>query len=370
MVNRSGIQSRGDVLVNETADGVDLNVIFDELSDALEEYNKHRSAIVNLLSYPTTDAGDAVPQDVNAELFEEATEYGTPRGIADPSYLKLGYNFRDWDLGLRMSWKYLRGATREQVDNRIARAFEADNRLTTGVILDRLFSPVVRTNEFGIPCYGLYSGDMKPPDHMGRSFPADHTHYLRTESLTLDSQDVELGIRHIAEHGYGSTQSARFLLLMNPNDVVSSKITCWRAGKEYATGKVPEFDFIPSSNAPARITNEVVVGATPPPEYNNLPVTGSYGKALLIESYFIPAGWVAIVATGGNRSDNNPVGFREHDKPQYRGLRLIPGPGPYPITESFMQRGFGVGVRHRGAAVAIQITTNPSYTPPVIVAHR
>ena len=117
---------------------------------------------------------------------------------------------------------------------------------------------------------------------MGRSLAANHTHYLHHPSTALDSADVEAGIRHIAEHGYGSTQSARFLLLAHPNDVELSGITSWRAGVEYVAGKVPKFDFIPSGNAPARITDERVEGAVPPADYNGLPVTGSYGRALLI----------------------------------------------------------------------------------------
>jgi hypothetical protein len=84
----------------------------------------------------------------------------------------------------------------------------------------------------------------------------------------------------------------------------------------------------------------------------------------------MPAGYVIVAATGGPTSDNNPVGFREHKSPAYRGLRVIPGVGPHPIQEHFYARGFGTGVRHRGAAVAIQITANASYTPPVIIAHR
>jgi hypothetical protein len=371
MVNRSGTQTHGDVLVNQLADGVSLDVIWDELTDALTEYNRHRSAIANLLSYKTVNAADAVPQDVQAELFEEATEFGTPRGISDPSYLKLGYSFKDHDLALRMTWRYLRDATREQVDNRITRAFEADNRLVTGTILQRLFSNVVRTNDFGLNCYGLWNADGQvPPSHLGRTFDGAHTHFLTTQSVTLDPVHVEAGINHVKEHGYGSTQSARFLLLVHPNDLESSKLTSWRAGVTFDTNKTPKYDFIPSSNAPARLTSERVEGAAPPPDYNGLEVTGSYGKALVIESYFIPAGWAAIVATSGPNSESNPVGFREHTNPAYRGLRAIPGVGPYPIQESFLARSFGVGVRHRGAALAIQITGSASYTPPVIVAHR
>jgi hypothetical protein len=36
------------------------------------------------------------------------------------------------------------------------------------------------------------------------------------------------------------------------------------------------------------------------------------------------------------------------------------------LQDSFYARGFGVGVRHRGAAVVTQVTTNASYTPPTI----
>lgn len=369
--NKSGIQSSGDVLVNRTADGVDLNDIWSELSDVLDVYNQQRSAIASLLSYPTVNVADAVPQNVNAELFEEATEFGTPRGISDPSYLKLGYSFKDFDLALRMSWRYVRDATAEQVESRITRALEADNRLTTGLVLQRLFSNVLYTNDFGHQVFGLWNGDGQiPPEHLGRKFAGDHTHHLTTQSTTLEPLHVEAGLKHVMEHGYGSTQAARLLLLIHPDDLAASKLTSWRAGVTYDTSKTPAHDFIPSSNAPARITSERIEGAAPPPDYNGLEVTGSYGKALVIESYFIPKGWCTIVASGGPDSDANPVGFRQHVNPAYHGLRRIPGTGPYPIVESFLARGCGTGIRHRGAAVAIQITASSSYTPPAIVAHR
>lgn len=228
----------------------------------------------------------------------------------------------------------------------------------------------VRVNSWGHNVYGLYNAYMKPPDYMGKVFDASHQHYLTTTTVTLDSGHVEAGINHVKEHGYG-VNTGRFVLLMHPNDVQSSLITSWRANKEYRTGgPLPKFDFIVSSNAPARLTAEHVEGAVPEPDYAGLPVLGSYAGALLIESYFMPAGYVIIAATGGVDSDNNPVGFREHEKPQYRGLRVIEGSAnSYPIVEHFYTRAFGTRVRHRGAAVAIQITASASYTPPVIVAH-
>jgi hypothetical protein len=50
MRSTKGIATAGDVLVNETADGVNLNDIWREIETALELYNQHRSTIVRLLS--------------------------------------------------------------------------------------------------------------------------------------------------------------------------------------------------------------------------------------------------------------------------------------------------------------------------------
>ena len=107
-------------------------------------------------------------------------------------------------------------------------------------------------------------------------------------------------------------------------------MTFWRAGVEYASGKKPKWDFVPSAAQPAYFTTEHLVGAIPPADFNGLQVKGSYGDAWLIESHYVPAGYVIVAATGGLDSDMNPVGFRQHVNPAYQGLRHIPGHGPYP----------------------------------------
>ena len=129
-------------------------------------------------------------------------------------------------------------------------------------------------------------------------------------------------------------------------------------------GRCPKWDFIPSALLPAWISDETIHGTTPPDKFNNLDVWGSYGGALVIKSLYVPTGYVAAVATGGPNSDVNPVGFREHVDEDYQGLRHIPGSGPFPIQDSFYQRSFGVGVRHRAAAVVAQVTAGSTYTPP------
>ena len=365
---RKGVSVAGDVLVNETADGVNLNDIWNEVRQALELYNTHRSTIVRLLSYPTTAVADVIPQSVEGESFEIATEQGVPTAMREPAdYLRLGYNFQDYDKRLSASWRFLRSATAEQVEAQITRIFEADNRLVSGTILRRLLDPAPRFNEWQHTCYGLWSGDgMVPPAHLGKTFDGNHTHYLTSQSSTIDSADIEDMLRHITEHGYGrfGSQGGQLIILAHPNQV--EDMTFWRAGVEYAAGKVPKFDFVPSQAAPAYFTTEHLVGAVAPTEFEGLRVLGSYGDAWLIESHYVPAGYVIVAATSGLDSDRNPVGFREHPNPSYQGLRQIPGRGPYPLQDSFYVRGFGVGVRHRGAAVVMQVTNSSTYTAPTI----
>ncbi len=98
---------------------------------------------------------------------------------------------------------------------------------------------------------------------------------------------------------------------------------------------------------------------------DGLPVLGSYGQGLLIETFHLPAGYVAIVATAGPGNLNNVVGVREHVNPAYRGLRQIAGNWQnFLIIESFSVRSVGVGTRHRGAGCRIQVTDQSTYAAP------
>jgi hypothetical protein len=61
------------------------------------------------------------------------------------------------------------------------------------------------------------------------------------------------------------------------------------------------------------------------------------------------------------------IGVRQHRNTLYQGLRIIPGYRPaYPLQDSFFQRSFGVGVRHRGSAAVMQIKASGTYDPPEV----
>ena len=83
----------------------------------------------------------------------------------------------------------------------------------------------------------------------------------------------------------------------------------WASRRDQA-GRTRKGDAIKSSNAPAYLMSENVVGAIPPPDYNGIAVQGSYGKAWVIETNVIPQGYVAVVASGGPNSNKNPVAFK------------------------------------------------------------
>jgi hypothetical protein len=56
------IATEGDVLVNVTADGVDLNVIWAEVAAVIKAWNAERSSLTSLLAFNTTDTASAIPQ--------------------------------------------------------------------------------------------------------------------------------------------------------------------------------------------------------------------------------------------------------------------------------------------------------------------
>lgn len=361
----TGYSSEGDVLVNQTSDGVDLSTIWQQAQAVMAAWNSKRSALASLISYQTTNPGDAIPQGIGGDHFEEASEFGEPTGLrAEPDALVLGYSFRDMDLATRFSWRFLRDASAEQVRSVIDRVLEADNRQTTGAILRRLFDPTQGANEFGVPVYGLFTGTdgHTPPPFAGQTFGPTTNHYLVSEQTSLDPGDLSIAMRQVTSKGFGIEGKSRLIILCNPQE--GEIIAQMRAGYEL-NGVESKYDFIPSVSAPAFLTTENIVGQVAPAEFAGLPVSGSYGPAWVIESHYLPAGYIAVVATGGPNSSLNPVAFRQHANPAYQGLRIIPGRDQrYPLQDSFFARGYGTGVRYRGAACVVQIKASGAYEAP------
>ena len=159
-------------------------------------------------------------------------------------------------------------------------------------------------------------------------------------------------VAHIEHHGYLNRPGTQLLLFVNAVEVPPIKAI--RAGTLGADN-----DFIPSTECAGLPDDRTIVGNRPPGEFNGLRIIGSYGDVWIAPTPFMPPGYMLMVATGGPNDPFNPVGFRQLPDASQQGLRLLPGNQvKYPLIDSYYTRAFGTGVRHRGAAVAMQIITN------------
>jgi len=347
--------------LSQTLDGVSLATIWDEYLETLSIWNEKRSALASLFSATTTKTGDAVAQSEHGDEFEEASEFGLPKSTRPTvAPLVMGYPLFWFDLAARYTETFLRDATASEVRAVHANALEADNRLVFRAILKALFNKGNgSTNENGATIYGLWDGATgTPPEFNGKTFDGLHSHYLVSGAATIDGGDLRDLTNTITEHGYGLSQRWPVAILVNPEQ--GDTIRGFRADLASNPATKP-FDFIPAGDAPARITVENIVGDLPPEQVGGLPVFGSYGKALLVEDYLIPSGYAVAVAT-----DTKPLAFREHERAEFRGLRVIPGRADArtPLIEARYQRGFGVGIQKRGAAAVMQVKASGSYEAP------
>lgn len=357
--------NQGSDIVTQTSDGVDLNDVWQEYQDTLAIQNSARQRIIDLLTFAVSNPTEYVPQ-FSTSRFEEASEYGEPRGarIRQQGFW-LGYSFKWYDLALRYTWKFLADAQQRDLDALHASALDADNRLIFELVLKALFNNQNRLadiNDQEVSVYALYNGDgTVPPTYKSHSFDGTHSHYLVSGAATIDSGDLDDLEATISEHGFGQENGVTLVACVN--SAQGKKIQTFRQ----ETGST--YDFIPATGQPGILLDTrdtVVVGQERPGNsYQGLNVIGKYGNVLIVQDDLFPVGYVLMFGTSGDANLMNPVGIREHSRPELRGLRLVKGATPdYPLIDSFYNRGIGTGIRQRGGAAIMQIKASGSYTPP------
>jgi hypothetical protein len=357
-----GISVYADTLT-ETIDGVSLNLLWQEFADAQSLWNSTRSAVAALFTFDTTESNDMLRGEGTASDFEKASEFGAPKTIRfTPDGLRVGFPFQWWDARIAYSKRFLRSATAEQIRAQHTAALEADNHLVFREVMTALTTPILNAsrpeNQEAVGIYSLYAGELTPPSFLGQTFASSHQHYMVSGAATVDGQDLADLIETIQEHGHGLRASNdRIVIFVHPDE--GKVIRGFRAGVAGSP-----WDFIPSTDAPAYLTDLTVVGDQPSPSFNELTIFGSYGDALLTESYLVPSKYVIAAATGGPGSKRNPLAFREHPRSESQGLLLTPGTERYPLVGSTYERGFGLGVRNMGAAAVMQIKASGSYVAP------
>lgn len=375
---RQGAHNAADV-VTRTADGRDLNAVWNEFMSLLNAVNAQRQALIRFLTYPVTNPVEEVTQPGSGVDFEEASEYGEPVGRRIvPAYFNMGYTFKWYDLAARYTWQYLADATEAMVNSVANAAVEAYYRKLMFEVLKTAFNPTNLTatiNQQAYNVFKFYNNDgTVPPAYKNNTFVGSHQHYKTTGSAALEAQDLDtMVIDDLASHGYDQAGGYRLVAMVHTN--TANVIRNFRSAVNTAqavAGNYGRFDFIPAQGQPGQIipqTTTVIGQSQVAPTLEGLNVVGSYGPLLIVVEDWLPTTHVLAFATGGSESLSNPIGIREHANSQLRGLRLVKGRTPdYPLIDSFWAVGFGTGIRQRGAGILLEITANGAYAPPAIYA--
>jgi hypothetical protein len=369
----TGFHTEGDV-IRTTVNGIDTNALWTEFTRVLAALRQQRQPLVDLLTYTVTSPYERIPQAGSNASFEKASEYGVPVAVrTGVTYYSLGFAFDWYDTGARYTWKYLAEATDEQIRSVFDVVLEGDQRLVFNEVMRTLYRNTNRTTtiedeQFNV--YTFYNADgTVPPTYRTNTFSGTHTHFVTSGAATITSGDLDEAQDDLAAHGFSVDQGYSILHLVNKQE--SATI---RTFKSIYNGGTARWDFIPAQGTPNFLlpvqlqTNQNGV-PQPPATYRGFKVLGQYGDGLILENDYFPAGYVVTTATGGPENITNPIGMREHARPELRGLRMVQGRSPeYPLQDSYWQRGFGTGVRQRGATYVMQITASGSYTVPAIYA--
>jgi hypothetical protein len=289
------------------------------------------------------------------------------------TYFSMAYDFKWYDLAARFTWQFLAEASAEQLQTLNAQAIEADNRNVFAKVMKTVFNSTngaATINGQNYTVFKFYNNDgTVPPTYKTNVFDGTHTHYVKTNAAAVDSGDVEEMMTHLNHHGYTKGLGYRLVLMVNKTE--GDAIRLWRLGATNNNAAVAKYDFIPARGREDLVfsATQQIVGTQVPDTLAGLDVIGSYGDFTIVQDDFIPAAYMFGFATGGLANLANPIGFREHVNAGLRGMRLVKGrDNDYPLIDSFYNRGFGTGVRQRGAGVVYQVGVGTTYAPPAIYA--
>jgi hypothetical protein len=359
-----GYNAKADVLTM-SADGRDLNDIWNEFQSTVAIQNEQRQRIIDLLTFPVSSVIEDVPQ-FGTEDFEEASEYGVPKGIRpSASVLSLGYTFKWYDIANRFTWQFLADATAQRIEAVHQQVLDADNRNLFKEVMKTLFRSTNRTATIKGQNYNVYSfwnnDGTVPPPYKANTFLGTHQHFRTSGAATVNSGDLDEITDDFKSHGYSAENGSTMFALVNVTEANTIR------GFRVATGA--RYDFIPAQGQPGLILNrETVLGQQPvSANFRGLNVIGSYGSLLIIEEDYVPPAYVVALVSGGDANLQNPIGLRQHASASLQGLKLVKGrDNDYPLIDSYYVRGFGTGVRQRGAGMVMQITASGSYTAPAL----
>ena len=339
----------------QTIDGQSFESIWTDLNRRLALFNANANNMVALLTFPVDRAQDRVAVPWTPE-FEEATEFGRPAKVRFSTIFR-GFPLAHFDLGYGFTQEYIDIARAGEIRAIQVQAESAYWGLQMRTAMDALFDDAPPASLEGVSVKALYNADGEvPPNYRRYTFDGNHTHYLTSNGASFDSTDLDAIEEHLVHHGYGDSSFG------GAGGTIFLHVNRANLGTVRALTR-----FVPATTATVPvIVDGQVVGAQRSGTMGMNP-EGYHGLMAVLENNEVPSGYLMATVSGGAFSDQNVVGMRRHDNPSARGLRLIEGNNRrYPLIDSVYDCYLGAGVRHRGAAVVMQIVTGTSYTPPTI----
>ena len=337
-----------------TLDGQPLAEIWVELNAMLSAFNQSAQQFRALLTFDTIRERVQVGVPTNPG-FQKATELGRPSKIREKRVSR-GFPLEHYDLAYGYTQEYIDSATRDQILAVQVTIQSEWTALEREVILDALFQDANFTDKDEILVRRLYNADGEVPPAVKRwTHDGTHTHYLVSGAANFSQANLTTMEDHLVHHGFREFEEAVFILHANRADIND------------ATNGIRTFaGWIPAetSEHPEILANSGVVRGLERSPGGGLKVEGFVEGWTVVQNNDIPAGYLLGEVSGGAFDFRNPVGFRQHENPGARGLRLIEGEGGrYPIIDAVYDGYVGAGVAQRGAAVVMQATAG-AYTAP------
>lgn len=350
-----GISDSRDVLW--TLDQVTLDVVWDDMIDAITMYNEALDSFLGPLTFRTRQSAWRIASGGRMK-WQKGTQYGRPdRQRIMPTFTTRGLPVWDYDLGLAYTRKYLLNATAQEIEMQQNEVFRSDNENLLNEVLRAAFrntSYQFDDDRVGtITVLPAYNGDSEvPPPVAGHVFTAPHTHYHVTNGA-WEYADILLNKSDLREHGHDGRRILRIAENLEP-DIRAMQDA--NGNSAFVENFAYENPFV--ALAPAD-TQRTTVGL--PPEYIGV-IAGFWVRV----DPWLPDNYYFGYNDYGANSTLAPLAFREPYNDAEVGLQLIEGgsSAEYPIVNSYYLRSFGVAALNRGNLTVTFVDSGSSYVDP------
>jgi hypothetical protein len=310
----------------------------------------------------TTDQQEEVSGAMDAMTVEEIDEFGRPDAQKAAAALALGFPLSSYGRSIQWTWDYMQITSPSELAKQFDSLKNADLVGVKNNIVSRIFNPFNnpnyvdrKINNRKYTIYAFYNADgmFVQPGPEGQQFdPTTHTHYMVSGGATLTAANINALITNVLEHGRVGR------LYLQINRAQEADIRALNGPGEF----VPYVPVNIRQPLDAMYATDIALNQDTPEDRE----IGVWGPAIVQVKPYVPVGYLDSVDTGAGSM--KPLAYRTRPNGALAdlGFRGQHDPDDFPLLADTMARDYGIGVWQRQMAAVMQITTNASYTPPVL----